>query len=323
MSAEEILQYTGDDVARVRAVLDATLSSDVRLLQDINHDILDHSGKMLRPLITLLIARACNGGRAEEASYSYAAAVEILHNATLLHDDVADEADTRRGVPTLMARMGATPAVLVGDFWLAKSISLLAGMEDLKGTIDIFAGTLINLAEGEMLQQEKAISGDTGMEDYLRIIFCKTASLFRAAGMCGAVSVKAPEEFSKAAAAYGEAMGMAFQIQDDILDYEGVDTGKPSGIDLQEQKITLPLLGALAACGRDAEIREMVRRIPEHPENCAILHRFVIDNGGVEYAQGVLEKYIDSAVSALSALPESREKQMLVSIARHSANRKR
>ena len=149
MSAEAFLRNLGPDWEHVSGLLRETLSSDVTLLQDVNTGILSHSGKMLRPALTLLLAKACNGGKLNEVSVKYAAAVEILHNATLLHDDVADEAATRRGVPTLMARMGATPAVLVGDFWLAKSISLLLEIDDMKGTIGIFAGTLINLAEAK------------------------------------------------------------------------------------------------------------------------------------------------------------------------------
>lgn len=323
MSEADVFGNLGSDWGRVKDLLRETLSSDVQLLQDVNTGILQHSGKMLRPAVTLLLAKACNGGRLNDVAVKYAAAVEILHNATLLHDDVADEAATRRGVPTLMARMGATPAVLVGDFWLAKSISLLSEIEDMKGTIGIFAGTLINLAEGEMLQQEKAIKGDTTLKDYLQIIFCKTASLFRAAGMCGARSVAAPERYCKAAADYGEALGMAFQIQDDILDYDGGDTGKPSGIDLQEQKITLPLLGALSSSGKEAQIRQMVKEIPVHPEYCGTIRSFVADNGGVAYAQGILEDYVNSAISSLSPLPDSEEKEILMSLARHSADRKK
>ena len=323
MSAEAFLRNLGPDWEHVSGLLRETLSSDVTLLQDVNTGILSHSGKMLRPALTLLLAKACNGGKLNEVSVKYAAAVEILHNATLLHDDVADEAATRRGVPTLMARMGATPAVLVGDFWLAKSISLLLEIDDMKGTIGIFAGTLINLAEGEMLQQEKSIKGDTTLQDYLRIIFCKTASLFRAAGLCGARSVAAPEEYCKAAAGYGEALGMAFQIQDDILDYDGRDTGKPAGIDLQERKITLPLLGALSSSGKDAQIRQMVRDIPGHPEYCEAVRSFVAANGGVSYAQGILEDYVESAVKALEPLPDSEEKEILLWLARHSAEREK
>ncbi len=219
MDRKTVIALLGKDWERMRGLIRSTLGSDVPLLDEINTSILDNTGKMLRPMLTLLFARICNGGTASDESVKNAAAVEILHNATLLHDDVADEAMTRRGIPTVMSRLGAVPAVLVGDFWLASAVSLLSDSSDMKWTLDEFARTLTNLAEGEMLQQQKAFTSDTTAEDYLRIIFCKTASLFVTACECGAKSVQAAEAQMQAAGRYGKALGLAFQIRDDILDY--------------------------------------------------------------------------------------------------------
>ena len=324
MRASEIKAYLGADWTEVTELLARALRSDVELLEDINAGILANSGKMLRPMLTLLAARACNGGQVSEESRRYAAAVEILHNATLLHDDVADAAPTRRGTPTVVSQWGATPAVLVGDFWLAKAVSLLMDSSNLKWTIAAFGRTLINLSEGEMLQQQKAFSADTTVEDYLRIIYCKTASLFETACQAGARSVGADESGIDAMSRYGRAIGMAFQIRDDILDYDGGEqTGKPRGIDLEERKITLPLLGALNGSPREAEIRAMIRDIPSHPEYTAEINAFVHENGGVERAGGRLEEFVKEAVDALSGLPASKDREILEELSYQLSERER
>ena len=156
MDRASVISLLGQDWEKVQELLRSTLCSDVPLLDEINKSVLANSGKMLRPMLTLLFARICNGGATKDESVQMAAAVEVLHNATLLHDDVADEAMTRRGTPTVMSRLGAVPAVLVGDFWLASAVSLLEDASDSKWTLKEFSSTLVNLAEGEMLQQQKA-----------------------------------------------------------------------------------------------------------------------------------------------------------------------
>lgn len=322
MDRKKMIALLGDDWQRMRALMRSTLGSDVPLLDEINTSILDNAGKMLRPLLTLLFARICNGGKVSEESLKNAAAVEILHNATLLHDDVADEAMTRRGIPTVMSRLGAVPAVLVGDFWLASAVTLLSDSSDIKWTLDEFARTLTNLAEGEMLQQQKAFTSDTTAEDYLRIIYCKTASLFVTACECGAKSVKADSAQMQAAGRFGNALGLAFQIRDDILDYSGGEkTGKPVGVDLQEQKITLPLLGALAASADEALWRKKIHDIPSHPEYCSDIRDFVLSEGGVEYAEKKLNAYVAEAQQALEVFPDCPEREFLAFIAKDNAVR--
>lgn len=322
MDRSSVITLLGQDWERVKELLRSTLSSDVPLLDEINTSLQDNAGKMLRPMLTLLFARICNGGNSTEESIRTAAAVEVLHNATLLHDDVADEAMTRRGTPTVMSRMGAVPAVLVGDFWLASAVLLLKDSSDSQWTMQQFSVTLIDLAEGEMLQQQKAFQSDTTVEDYLRIIYCKTGSLFVTACEAGAKSVQASDELLETAGRYGKALGLAFQIRDDILDYAGTETtGKPVGIDLLEQKITLPLLGALSAVPDEAEWRKMVHDIPSHPEYCSRIHSFVLENGGVEYASEKLNAYVAEAQKALEVFPDCPEKKVLAYIAQHNAIR--
>ncbi len=304
----------------MRELIRAGLHTDVALLEDVNGQVFAHSGKMLRPLISLLVAKAL--GEPNDDSLHYAAASELLHNATLMHDDVADESSERRGAPTVSAMLGPSAAVLVGDFWLAKAVETVFVTERFSRVVKFFSDTLSDLAEGEMYQLEKASSADTTEEDYFRIIQCKTASLFVAAAVSGACSVDAPEELQEAAKAYATALGTAFQIKDDILDYAGSgELGKPVGMDLKEQKITLPLIGALSTLEDESPVRDKILHIHEHPEYCGQLHSFVIERGGIEYAAARLQEYIDKAVDALRPVPDSPVRDALVEIARFNAFR--
>ena len=309
MNPEDIYSILGDDIKAVKDLIHNRLSSQVALLGKVNEGLLENSGKLVRPILCLFMARAC--GRATPDTRLFAAAVEMLHNSTLLHDDVADESDTRRGAPTVMSLYGPVPAVLVGDFWLSRTVDLVLDSEHSAWAIRAFAKILTDLSEGEMLQQERAFKCDTTEEDYLKIIYCKTASLFELSCTAAAKSVDASPEFFSAAARYGKAIGMAFQIKDDILDFIGSDIGKPVGLDLRERKITLPLLGALKGCCDPSSVRRKVMEIPEHPEYQAEVAAFVRTGGGIEYAQGVLHDYISTAIGALAPLPPSLEKDRL------------
>ena len=328
MDIKSIREYLGleHDWEAVQNRIATALQSDIDLLNATNGSILSHSGKQMRPLLALLVARACNEGRAAcDATIRYAAASELLHNATLLHDDVADGSEKRRGAPTIMSLMGPAVSVLVGDYWLVKAMELiLDASDDNSNVMRIFSKTLSDLAEGEMLQLQKAQLGDTDENDYLRIIYSKTASLFEAACASAAISVGADEKMYKAAVDYAKMLGIAFQIKDDILDYAGTDAvGKPLGADILEQKITMPLLGALA--GADAEkaarIRKMVSDIPGHPEYRDEIVGFVKENGGVEYAVERLSHYVNLAVEALEFLPDSVARKSLVELAYFTAER--
>ena len=325
MDIKSIRQHVGADWTAVTESISGVLKSDIDLLNVTNQSILAHSGKQLRPLLSLLFARACTGAGVSEATVRYAASAELLHNATLLHDDVADDSDQRRGVPTIRSLMGPSVSVLLGDYWLVKAMELILGdSESDTRVIRIFSKTLSDLAEGEMLQLQKAQSGDTDIQDYLRIIYNKTASLFEAACVSAAVSVGASEEYVQAAKDYAVALGLAFQIKDDILDYDGTESvGKPLGVDILEQKITMPLLGAMANAGQEEEarVRGLVKDIVGCPDHRDEIVEFVKSNGGLDYAVKELEKYVRMAVDALAVLPESFEKNCLVELAYFTAKR--
>lgn len=321
-----IKEYLKEDWNAVQGHITSALESDIELLNATNRSILSNSGKQLRPLLSILFARICAEGEASEASLRYAAAAELLHNATLLHDDVADGSDQRRGVPTIRSLMGPSVSVLVGDYWLVKAMELiLKDKESDVRAIKIFSKTLSDLAEGEMLQLQMAQTCNTTEADYERIIYNKTATLFEAACLSAAVSVAASEERRLAASKYAVSLGMAFQVKDDILDYSGTESsvGKALGVDVLEQKITLPLLGALSNVSqeRKEEIREKIRNITSDPAGRDEIVAFVVENAGLEYAEGRLSEYVEAAVKALDVFPDSKEKEFLVNLAYFTAKR--
>lgn len=326
MDFSSIKDFLKEDLDKVNNLMATSLSTDIELLDKTNRAILSHNGKQVRPVLTLLVARACSGGFTTDDTIKYAAAVELLHNATLLHDDVADDSPVRRGVPTVMSILGGRASVLLGDYWLVKGMeNILASRNSSDKVIRIFASTLTDLAEGELLQLQKAETGDTLEKDYYRIIYDKTASLFVASAAAGAISVSATEEKMSAARTYAKCLGVAFQIRDDIFDYEeNAEIGKPVGLDLKEKKITLPLLGALAKAGEDRgrEIRRKLCRIDDHPEYGGEIIEFVKSEGGIEYARKRLYEYVDNARIALRPFGNMQEVEMLCEIAEFTADRK-
>ena len=312
------IAFLGTDWTEVGALMRKALESDIRLLNEANGHILDHSGKMLRPAMSLLVSRAC-AGTVSENGRKVAAVAELMHNATLLHDDVADSSDSRRGVPTTSSILGDRASVLLGDYWLVKAVDLILDCGEHSGTVlRIFSKTLSDLASGEMLQLQKARLGDTSQDDYMRIIYSKTASLFEATCLSAAICAGADEALVEAAREYGARIGIAFQIKDDILDYTASGTlGKPVGVDLREKKITLPLIGALLQVSdeRNRLIRRMVCEIDSHPEHVASIRTIVQDKGGVAYAESVLDDYIAKAKEALKAFPAGEAVTLLSELA--------
>ncbi len=317
------LSILGEDWKAVEDLIASSLASDISLLDNLNASLLENSGKKLRPMLSLLMAKAC--GTVSGDSIRFAAASELLHNATLLHDDVADQSATRRGKPTVFSLLGGTASVLVGDFWLVRAMeTILSAEKDRDEAIRLFSKTLNNLAEGEMLQLEKADSADTTEADYLRIIYNKTATLFEAACVTAAVSAGADETMRQAAGDYAVNLGLAFQIKDDILDYNGSDIGKPVGVDIREHKITMPLLGAFANAGsaKEAEVRARVAAMDaDDADSAAEIIAFARDNGGIEYAERRLEEFRKLAVDALAAFPDSVAKECLIELATYAAGR--
>lgn len=323
MDILEIKNRLAGPMAEVDALMESVLRSDIDLLDATNRSLLRQGGKQLRPVLTLLSAGACREINGD--SIRFAAASELIHNSTLLHDDVVDGAAERRGRPTVMSILNGPASVLLGDYWLVKAIGvILDATRFSERVIRLFGKTLSDLAEGELLQMQRASKADTTREDYYRIIYAKTASLFEAAVRSGAISAGAPEAWMEALGTYARHLGIAFQIKDDIFDYTGGGAlGKPVGIDLREQKVTLPLLCALESVPEEEalDVRDLVSRISDMPELAARVRDFVMDRGGVAAAAAEMEKRLDEAVSSLEILPESEEKSYLVKLARFVGER--
>ena len=258
MEGNQIWDYIGPELQQVRELVRASLSSDIRLLNQTNDNLLQHNGKMVRPVLALLVAKACSQGIVTPDTLLFACAAELMHNATLLHDDVADNSPVRRGQPTVMSILGGRASVLLGDFWLVKAVErILQARNNAEAAVRIFAATLSDLAEGEMLQLQKAETLDATENDYYRIIYNKTASLFEAAAATAAMSVGASTAYRKAVKTYAVQLGTAFQIRDDILDVISTEEelGKPIGSDARNEKTTWVTLYGMEAA--EAEVSRL------------------------------------------------------------------
>ena len=324
MGIKELHTFLQDALVSVEAQIDASLRSDVSLLEATNRRLREHPGKMLRPMLALLVGGAL--GKKTADTYRFAAAVELLHNATLLHDDVVDGAACRRGLPTVFSQLGAGPAVLMGDYWLVACLNLiLVAEKHMQQVLELFSNTLGHLTEGELLQLEKTSRADTSQADYLRIIYGKTASLFETSAISAAISVDATEAQCLAAGNFARQLGTAFQIKDDIFDYSDPSAalGKPVGIDLKEQKVTQPLLCALeTVSAQEAEaIRAKVAGLADHPEWEEEIRSFVKAKDGVARAVRVMDRYINEALACLEVFPASAEKEYLAALARYVGDR--
>lgn len=311
---KEVQQYLGKAWTDFQRCFAESLESDIPLLDKANQYLLGHGGKKLRPLFTLLIAKALRGD-CNERVVRCAAASELLHTATLMHDDVADNAPTRRGVPTMMTVYSPTTAVLLGDYWLSKAMDLIIDHPD-KRVLHVFSKCLADLASGEMLQLEKAEKADTTEDDYRRIIYCKTTSLFEACMVSAACSVEASEKEIERCRIYAWHIGQAFQMRDDMLDYSPeLSIGKPTGQDILEKKITLPLFGLFEKAPRSV-VREVRRRMKNpDAELVSDVFAWVRQYDAMSYAREKLDAEIRQAVEVLAAFPASPSRDYLEKMA--------
>ena len=303
------------DLEQVEALLKSRAKSPVDIIPDLSGYIVSAGGKRLRPLITLAAANAVGG--AQSSTHALAAAVEFIHTATLLHDDVVDESDLRRGKPAAKSVWGNSASILVGDFLFARAFTLMVDT----GSLDIL-GILSNassvIAEGEVRQLAAQGKLDLPTEDYLAIIEAKTAALFEAAAEAGALS-GGSEEFAPALASYGKNLGLAFQIIDDVLDYGGATSviGKVVGDDFREGKVTLPVIIARRR-GRaeDHEFWERALNIETQTDSdLARAIHLIRSTGAAEATIAEAEAYANLAKSALKALPESKWRDALTELA--------
>jgi len=308
------------DMQEVDRVIRRRLASDVALIDQIAHYIISAGGKRIRPMLVLLFSSALGFDGPER--YELAATVEFIHTATLLHDDVVDESDLRRGRKTANALFGNAASVLVGDFVYSRAFQMMVSVDRMR-VLDVLADATNVIAEGEVLQLMNMHDPDLAVDDYLRVIRFKTAKLFEASARLGAVLADAAPEVEEACAAYGRSLGTAFQLVDDLLDYEGATNqlGKNVGDDLREGKPTLPLLVAMER-GTSAE-RDLVRHAIEHGEvaRLAEIVEIVRHTGALSATRAAARAETDKARATLDALPPSPARDALLELCVRSVER--
>ena len=322
MNLEQINELTAQDMADVNATILDQLNSDVSLINQLGHYIISGGGKRIRPMIAVLAARAVNdyGGKQHIA---VAALIEFIHTATLLHDDVVDESDMRRGKATANAAFGNAASVLVGDFIYTRAFQMMTSLGSLR-VLALMSEAVNVIAEGEVLQLMNCNDPDITEESYMRVIYSKTARLFEAAAQSSAILAGATPEQEKALQDYGRFIGTAFQLIDDLLDYsaDGETLGKNVGDDLSEGKPTLPLLHAMR--NGTPEQSSMIRKAIEEGNGRHLLEpvlETMRQNGSLEWTRHVAEQEADKAIMSLKVLPESPWRSALEALAHMSVQR--
>ncbi len=309
------------EMAEFEVYFSHTMRSDIPLLNIILNYILRRKGKQMRPLLVFLTARL--NGQIAESTYIAATCIELLHTASLVHDDVVDDAHERRGSLSINALWNSKIAVLLGDFLLSSGMHICVE-KSRYDMLEIISEAVKSMSEGELLQLQKARKLNIKEEDYYKIIISKTAALLAACTACGARSVSDDAETIQLMKDFGENIGIAFQIRDDILDYEGTGiTGKTVGNDIKEKKITLPLIHALdqSANSKKRHILNIVRSRKKTRAEISEVINFAIEYGGLEYAEIKMNQYRDKALAILDSYPESEVKESLRGFVQYTTSR--
>ena len=310
-----------EEMAQFEAYFGRTMQSKIPLLKIILNYIFRRKGKQMRPLLVFLCARL--NGEIGEGAYVAATLIELLHTASLVHDDVVDDASERRGALSINALWNSKIAVLVGDYMLTKGM-LISIEKNRFDMLEIASEAVKSMTEGELLQLQKSRKLNIREDDYFLIIKGKTAALIAACTACGARSATSNPDTIQLMKEFGESIGIAFQIRDDILDYEGNGlTGKISGNDIKEKKITLPLIHALekASIVRKRYILKIIGNRKKTRSDIEEVINFVSESGGIEYAALKMEQYRDKALAILDTYPESDVKKSLKEFVDYTVSR--
>ncbi len=320
MSFEAIKQLLAPDMSAVDRVIRDRLRSEVALVSQVSEYIINSGGKRLRPALVVMSAKAF--GYTGEYHHNRAAVVEFIHTATLLHDDVVDESEMRRGRATASTLFGNAASVLVGDFLYSRAFQMMVEVNDMR-VMQVLADATNTIAEGEVLQLLSCHDANVDISSYLHVIHCKTAKLFEAAMRLGAILARMGEAGEQAAAKYGMHLGTAFQLVDDVLDYSGDEqvTGKNLGDDLSEGKPTLPLIYAMQH-GDASQVAIVRQAIEQGDIACfADVLQIVRQTGALEYTRQQAQREADAACAALAVLPDTNYKQSLLQLADFAATR--
>ncbi len=321
MDFKAIQTLTAEDMANVNETILSQLNSDVSLINQLGFYIVNGGGKRIRPLLAVLSARAL--GYKGDSHITAAAFIEFIHTATLLHDDVVDESDMRRGKATANAAFGNAASVLVGDFIYTRSFQMMTELGSLE-ILKLMSNAVNIIAEGEVQQLMNCNDPSTTEESYMQVIYSKTARLFEVATQIGAILTDSSPEIEQAMQNYGKYLGTAFQLIDDVMDYtsEGKEMGKNVGDDLAEGKPTLPLLFAMRK-GTESQ-RIMIHEAIEKSngmDRLGDILQTLSETGALEYTTNLAQLEADKAIAELTVLPESEYKQALVTLAHMSVNR--
>ncbi len=322
LSIDEIKKPIATEIDVFESKFKASMYSSVPLLDRITHYIVKRKGKQIRPMFVFFSAGLCGG--INDATHRGAALVELLHTATLVHDDVVDNSYQRRGFFSINALWKNKIAVLVGDYLLSKGLLLSLDNNDFS-LLKIVSEAVKQMSEGELLQIEKVRKMDVGEAIYYDVIRQKTASLIAACCACGAASAGANTETVERMRLFGEKIGIAFQIKDDMFDFGVDDVGKPLGIDIKEKKITLPLIYALNKASKTERknIINLVKNHNEEPKKVVEIIAFVKDSGGLTYAETQMAKYQEEAFVILNTFPQSDFRLGLEQLVRFTTERKK
>ncbi|WP_299214943.1 polyprenyl synthetase family protein [uncultured Aquimarina sp.] len=301
-----------------------SMYSKVALLNRITHYIVNRKGKQMRPMFVFLVAKMVSGGEIEERTYRGASVIELIHTASLVHDDVVDDSNRRRGFFSVNALWKNKIAVLIGDYLLSKGMLVCIDNDDFD-LLKIISVAVREIVEGELLQIEKARNLDITEEIYYEIIRQKTATLIAACCSLGACSVEPNSDSVEKMRKFGELIGMAFQIKDDLFDYGDTAIGKPTGIDIKEQKMTLPLIYTLNHCTIEKK-KWLINSVKNHNKNKQRVKEvidFVKMSGGLEYATNIMHQFKEDALAILSEYPESEYKSSLKLMVNYVIDRKK
>jgi len=312
-----------EEMAQFEAYFGKTMQSRIPLLKIILNYIFRRKGKQMRPLLVFLSAKL--NGTIGEPTFVAATFIELLHTASLVHDDVVDDASERRGALSINALWNSKIAVLVGDYMLSKGL-LISIEKNRVDMLEIVSEAVKSMTEGELLQLQKARKLNISEDDYFRVISNKTAALIGACTACGARSVTSDPDIIQLMKDFGETLGIAFQIRDDLLDYDGNGlTGKASGNDIKEKKITLPLIHSLekASLTRKKQILKVIGNKKKTRSDVAEVVRFVAENGGMDYAALKMNQYRDKALAILDTYPESDVKNSLREFVYYTVSREK
>jgi octaprenyl-diphosphate synthase len=300
-----------------------SMVSQAPLLNRITYYIVRRKGKQMRPMFVFLVAKMVSDGNFDERTYRGASIVELIHTATLVHDDVVDDSNRRRGFFSINALWKNKIAVLVGDYLLSKGLLLSIDNDDFD-LLKLISIAVREMSEGELLQIEKARKLDITEEVYFEIIRKKTATLIAACCGIGSASVGSDEETIQKMRQFGEYIGIAFQIKDDLFDYTDDKIGKPTGIDVKEKKMTLPLIYTLNHCSKKEKnwIINSVKKYNKDKKRVKEIIAFVKANGGIEYTQQKMHEYKNKAIEILNGFPDSEYKSSLLTMIDYVVERK-